>query len=93
MIRKTIFCCQFCGEEFSKQEDCRAHEAVHYGLTTEEFDHWLVLSMRAASAGKSVGVYNNPDTRATFDRAIQALCDFEVEHNLDDKKCPRDWVL
>ena len=63
------------------------------GLTTEEFDHWLVLSMRAASAGKSVGVYNNPDTRATFDRAIQALCDFEVEHNLDDKKCPRDWVL
>lgn len=93
MIRKTIFCCQFCGEEFSKQEDCRAHEAVHYGLTTEELDHWLVLSMRAASAGKSVSVYNNPDTRATFDRAIQALCDFEAEHNLDDKKCPRDWVL
>lgn len=93
MIRKTIFCCQFCGEEFSKQEDCRAHEAVHYGLTTEEFDHWLVLSMRAASAGKSAGVCNNPDTRAAFDRAIQVLCDFEAKHNLDDKKCPRDWVL
>lgn len=91
MIRKTIFCCQFCGEEFSKQEDCRAHEAVHYGLTTEEFDHWLVLSMRAASAGHGVGVSSNPTTRAAFDQAIAALCNFETKHHLEHMERPRDW--
>lgn len=93
MIQKTIYCCQFCGEEFSIQESARAHEAEHYGLTTEELTHWLVLSTRAAFAGHGVGVVNNPTTRAAFDQAIEALCNFETKHHLEHVERPRDWRL
>ena len=94
MIRKTIYCCEFCDNKFYEQSGCENCEASHFNLNRREYLDWRILNKDAASAGKMRGVCNDDRTRKVFDDAVRKLVDFENRHGLENViRKPKDFFI
>lgn len=77
--------CEKCRKIYDIPSEAIACEAVHYGLSVDEYNKWLALKKLAENAGKMVSIAKNEKTDREFDVAVQKLVDFEKEHNLEEK--------
>lgn len=78
-----VYVCEKCGRESRDPDEIGLCEARHMGLNSlEELHTYQALKRAAEYHGCVVSNTNNERTREAFDKAIQKLVDFEVEHNM-----------
>ena len=75
--------CEKCQKIYPASHAAFLCEAGHYGLTVEEYSHWLALKKLAEDTGRKTGIAKNEKTEAAFDEAVQKLLSFEKEHHLE----------
>lgn len=88
MKQITLYECELC--KFTSQDrlEVLRHEADHYHLTPEQYQHWRHLCHNAARAGYAADRKKNPQTDKAFDEACQTLADFEEKFNLSAAQKP-----
>lgn len=62
--------------------DMRTHEASHLGLTVKEMETYRAIKSFAAYMGSVIANRKNEETERKYDEAIQAVIDFEKEHEI-----------
>ena len=83
MRQYTMFVCETCGYESRSFDDMEQHEANHLGLTVKELHDYNALKSFAEYMGHTIANANNEETRKKFDKAIEDLVNFEIEHHLE----------
>lgn len=81
---KTImmYQCEKCRKVYDSASQAMTCEAAHYGLTLEEYHHWMELQKTAKEAGVMNSIGKNERTDKAFDDAVIQLVEFEKEHKL-----------
>ena len=81
---KTImmYQCEKCRKIYGSASQAMTCEAVHYGLTLEEYHYWMELQKTAKEAGAMNSISKNERTDKSFDDAVIQLVEFEKEHKL-----------
>lgn len=79
----TYYVCQFCGEKFITENECKLHEAKEMKLTIEEYEHLLALEKAEREASSYMGICNNSKTRNAYEKASKAVIAFREKHNLE----------
>lgn len=84
MRQYTMYVCETCGYESRSFDDIEQHEANHLGLTVKELHDYNALKSFARYMGSTVANTNNEETRKKFDKAIEDLVNFEMEHHIKE---------
>ena len=79
----TYYVCQFCGEKFTTEDECKLHEGKEMKLTVEEYEQLLALEKAEREASSYMSVCNNDKTRNAYDKAANAVIAFREKHNLE----------
>ena len=74
--------CEKCGKTSKDLWEIKRCEASHYDLSKEEEKEWKKLKDAAEKAGVTIYYTKNSQTEKAFDDAIDALIQFEKEHNI-----------
>lgn len=85
MKQYTVYVCETCGYENRDVDEMRKHEAAHLGLTVKEMDEYRALKSFASYMGSVISKINNEETQQKFDKAIEAVIDFEKRHSIRNK--------
>lgn len=92
MKQQTVYVCDYCNRTFSDNAEAEIHEASECRLSVEDYRKWRTLNYACSEAGKRVSICKNSKTDAAFDEAIERLCEFEKQHNLENIKKPSNWI-
>ncbi len=84
MRQYVMYVCETCGYESRSFDDIEQHEASHLGLTVKELHDYNALKSFARYTGGIVANANNEETRKKFDKAIEDLVNFEIEHHIKE---------
>lgn len=81
---KTImmYQCEKCRKIYDSAIQAMTCEAAHYGLTLEEYHHWMELLKTTKEVGAMNSISKNERTDKAFDDAEIQLVEFEKEHKL-----------
>lgn len=81
---KTImmYQCEKCRKIYDSAIQAMTCEAAHYGLTLEEYYHWMELLKTVKEAGAMNSISKNERTDKAFDDAVIQLVEFEKEYKL-----------
>ena len=76
------YVCEICGYQSTTVEKMRKHEAMHFGLTADEYHEWAMLTGRADFMAKMCGCSRDTIMDKVLDDYVQALIKFEKKYNL-----------
>ena len=86
---RTVYICPICGRESTDLYKIKQCQGFHMGLTSPmELEEYDKLKLAVEKAGYKNSTSNNAETRKAYDDAIQALRDFEQEHNVNPNPTP-----
>lgn len=80
----TYYICQFCGEKFTSEEECKQHEANEMNLTIEEYKELEELEKKEIETSRALAVSSNQELRDNQDKAIRDVTAFRKKHNLGE---------
>ena len=92
MTRIMTYRCDKCKYSSTDEKECLTHEARHYGLTYEQYQHWKSLQDEVRRAGSTLSCRSDPDTRGRFDDTIRAMTEWEKAHSIDVETLPKHFV-
>ena len=80
----TYYICQFCGEKFTSEEECKQHEANEMNLTIEEYKELEELEKKEMETSGALAVSSNQELRDNQDKAISDVIAFRKKHHLKE---------
>lgn len=82
MKEERIYCCEICGYKNEDSGTVYRHEAAHFNMTPELIKTYKRLQAKVRQASHSVSVSKNSVNEEEYDRAIQAVMDFEKANKM-----------
>ena len=86
MIKKTIFICEKCSNQYDTPGDACKCEAGHLGLTLDEYEEYHRLLEIEKNCGINISIAKNERTEKLLEDAVNAVLDFKQKHNIVDDK-------
>lgn len=78
----SLYQCGVCDFISNDRDKVFAHEAEHFGISSEEYTQYLALKLAEKKAGIANSYTHNAETDKAYDDAIKAVLDFEKKHGI-----------
>lgn len=86
MKARTVYECEFCGNQYKTTKKAYECEAKHLGLTMEEYKEYMNLLDEEKTAFGIAGCASNDVIRKRCDDAVKAVIAFQEKHGLEDNR-------
>lgn len=77
-----MYKCEICGKKSENSNEIIECECSHLGITLEEKKEWERLKRVVEHCSFIVSRTKNEETELSYDEAIEALIQFEKNHNI-----------
>ena len=86
MKTRTIYECEFCGNQYKTPNEAYGCEATCLGLSEDEYKEYLGLLHEEKQAFASAANANNEQIRNRCDNAVNAVIEFQKKHGFVDNR-------